>query len=80
MLFCFAWCQPVTKLRSYVAVAASRLGSSAVARKSSGVMYRRYVESTEDGELYESHPMASQRLRRDVVVAASFPAMRAAAR
>jgi hypothetical protein len=71
---------PSTALWSLLAIAASRLGCVAVARRAAGTVHRRFVETTRDRESWAAHPMSTQRLRRDVVTAAAFPTMRAAAR
>ena len=71
---------PSTALWSFLAVAASRLGCVAVARRATGTVHRRFVETTRDRETWAAHPMSAYRLRREVVSAASFPTLRAAAR
>lgn len=49
---------PSTALWSLLAVAASRLGAVAVARRAAGTVYRRFVETTRDRETWAAHPMA----------------------
>ena len=71
---------PTTPLWSAIAVLAWRLGCAAVARRSAGTVYRRFVEIIRCGESCKTQPMTNLRLRRSVVSNCSPAVLRAASR